>query len=81
MLFVDSTFGFFCDEIGKNQVGVSQVPVNIVEEKGVDIGTNQERSMLSAIIRLDIHSLFTQKKAIDGVRAWTTFLSRYYLWE
>lgn len=69
MLFYGLYLFFLLRRNRQGQVGVSQVPVNIVEEKASDIGT-KERSILSNVIRLDIHSLFTQKKAIDSIRAW-----------
>tara|TARA_B100000925_G_C21996514_1_gene469173 strand:+ start:893 stop:2071 length:1179 start_codon:yes stop_codon:yes gene_type:complete len=42
-------------------------------EKGIaEESKIKDRSMLSAIMRLDIYELFTQKKGVNGKRAWAT---------
>ena len=48
---------------------------------GITEGSNtKERSMLSAIMRLDIYGLFTQKNGVNGIRAWITlFISMLFM--
>ena len=48
---------------------------------GITEGSNtKERSMLSAIMRLDIYGLFTQKNGVNGIRAWTAlFISMLFM--
>ncbi len=69
MLFYGLYLWFLLGRKGQRQDEMNQAIANIEEEKVHDIET-KERSILSNIVRLDIYSLFTQKKAIDVIRAW-----------
>lgn len=69
MLFYGLYLWFLLGRKGQRQDGMIQPTAKVEEEKESDVETI-ERSILSNVARLDIYSLFTQKRAIDGIRAW-----------
>ena len=79
MLFYGFYLWFLLGRNRQESKGIVQATGKV--EMGVEEETTtKERSMLSAIIRLDIYGLVTQKKGINGVRAWTTlFISMLFM--
>lgn len=69
MLFYGLYLWFLLGRKGQRQDGINQPTAKVEEEKVNDIET-RKRSILSNVVRLDIYNLFTQKKTIDGIRAW-----------
>jgi cation:H+ antiporter len=69
MLFYGLYLWFLLGRKGQRKDGINQPTAKVEEEKVNDIET-RKRSILSNVVRLDIYNLFTQKKTIDGIRAW-----------
>ena len=69
MLFYGLYLWFLLGRKGQRQDRINQPTAKVEEEKVNDIET-RKRSILSNVVRLDIYNLFTQKKTIDGMRAW-----------
>ena len=71
MLFYGFYLWFLLARNKQKSKGIVQT-TGKVEEVIAKESNSKKRSVLSAIMRLDIYSLFTQKKGVNGASAWVT---------